>query len=128
MDVGEHELKFWKYAAAHVEVDANLLNPGPVQSPSTSMSQFPNAPKRKKHLLSSADALFAELRDKNFAIIGSILNRVAKRINADYEGRHQAKTPSQLRDFVGKMSSLQADHQSLRLRTFVFAIYLCSKY
>jgi vacuolar protein sorting-associated protein 33A len=81
------------------------------------MSQFPNAPKRKKHLLSSSDSLFAEIRDKNFAVVGTVLNRVAKKINADYEGRHQAKTPGQLRDFVGKMSSLQADHQALRLRT-----------
>ena len=85
-------------------------------SSSTSSSTSPSS-KRKKHLLSSSvDPLYAELRDKNFAFVGSILNRVAKRISVDYEKRNDAKTPSQIREFVGRLGGLQNEHQALRLR------------
>ncbi|KAL8286886.1 hypothetical protein RQP46_003892 [Phenoliferia psychrophenolica] len=107
---------------AHVEVDPILLNPTPAASTSTpSSSSFglgAQPPKKRKHLLnSSADALFAELRDKNFAVVGAILNRTARRLNDDYERRHQAKTTTELRQFVGQLGGLQAEHQALRLHT-----------
>lgn len=103
---------------SHVDVDPNLLNPSPAASTSTpSASTFGAMPKKKKHLLSSsADPLFSLLRDKNFAVVGSILNRTARRLNDDYERRHQAKTPAELRQFVGQLGGLQNEHQSLRLR------------
>jgi hypothetical protein len=68
-------------------------------------------------LLSSEDKLFDNLRDTNFAIVGSLLNKVARRLNEDYEGRHQAKTVSEIRQFVSKLGGLQQEHQSLRLHT-----------
>ncbi|ORY82401.1 putative ATP binding protein [Leucosporidium creatinivorum] len=103
---------------SHVDVDPNLLNPAPAASTSTpSASNFAAVPKKKKHLLSSSDSLFSELRDKNFAVVGSILNRTARRLNDDYERRHQAKTPAELRQFVGQLGGLQNEHQSLRLHT-----------
>jgi hypothetical protein len=87
-------------SSAHVDVDPNLLDPSPAASTlSPSASSFVAvAPKQKKHLLSSTDALFSELRE-NFAVVGSILNRTARRLNDDYERRHQAKTPAELRQF-----------------------------
>lgn len=106
----------------NVEVDPSLLGAGsaPQPTPSSSSSATgPAGPRRKKHFLSSkSDPLFSELRDSNFAVVGATLNRVAKRINTDYEGRHAAKTIAQIRDFTGRLSSLQAEHQALRLRTF----------
>ncbi|TNY17677.1 putative ATP binding protein [Rhodotorula diobovata] len=106
---------------AHVDVDPNLLNPGPAASTSTpSQSTFGGTapPRKRKHLLtSSTDALFAELRDKNFAVVGNVLNRTARRLNDDYEKRHQAKTPAELRQFVGQLGGLQSEHQALRLHT-----------
>jgi len=110
--------------AAHVDVDPNLLNPGPAASTSTpSQSTFGGAgagaapPRKRKHLLTSTtDPLFAELRDKNFAVVGNVLNRTARRLNDDYEKRHQAKTPAELRQFVGQLGGLQSEHQALRLR------------
>lgn len=124
-----------------VEVDPALTNPIPPTPSSSTASQFGalnGPPKKKKHLLSTignaasssssqapqqgqnafqgGDPLFGELRDKNFTIVGALLNRVAKRINLDYEQRHAAQTVSQMRDFVGKLSGLQAEHQALRLR------------
>ncbi|CAG8795650.1 9439_t:CDS:2, partial [Cetraspora pellucida] len=41
--------------------------------------------KKKNFALNSGDKLFARLRDINFAVVGGVLNRVAKRINEDYE-------------------------------------------
>ncbi|KPV76525.1 uncharacterized protein RHOBADRAFT_35168 [Rhodotorula graminis WP1] len=110
---------------AHVDVDPNLLNPGPAASTSTpSQSTFGGAgagappPRKRKHLLTSTtDPLFAELRDKNFAVVGNVLNRTARRLNDDYEKRHQAKTPAELRQFVGQLGGLQSEHQALRLHT-----------
>ena len=68
------------------------------------------------------DPLFAELRDKNFTVVGGTLNRVAKRINENYEQRHAAQTVGQMREFVGKLSALQAEHQALRLRAFLLVL------
>ncbi|BGP23278.1 Vacuolar protein-sorting-associated protein 33 [Rhodotorula toruloides] len=105
---------------SHVDVDPNLLNPAPAASTSTpSQPSFGTLPPRKrKHLLTATtDPLFAELRDKNFAVVGTILNRTARRLNEDYEKRHQAKTAAELRQFVGQLNGLQNEHQALRLHT-----------
>ncbi|SCV71230.1 BQ2448_2818 [Microbotryum intermedium] len=107
---------------SHVDVDPSLLNPAPASGPSSSPSQPSISqaapPNPKKHLLSStSDPLFPTLRDSNFAIIGSHLNRIARRLNDDYDKRHQARTPAELRLFVGQLGGLQNEHQSLRLHT-----------
>ena len=75
--------------------------------------------KLKKIPLNSNDKLFSQLRDMNFAVVGGILSQVARRIQDDYEGRHQVKTVSQIRDFIGKLNNLRAEHQSLRLRKLI---------
>ena len=104
-----------------MEVDPSLVNPLPtaLPSPSTALTSVPTIQKRKKLLLSSVDPLFAEIRDKNFAVVGAVLNRVAKRINTDYEERHNAKTVTQIKDFVGRLGGLQAEHAALRLRALL---------
>ncbi|KAJ7757485.1 Sec1-like protein [Mycena metata] len=110
---------------SHVELPVSLLTPpAPMGVASTSAEPTPGAPtlkkveaKKKHHLTTSTDPLFAELRDLNFSSVGKRLNKVARRLEEDYKGRHQAKTVAQLRDFVGKLGGLQTDHQSLRLHT-----------
>ncbi|GAA5905682.1 tethering complex ATP-binding subunit VPS33 [Sporobolomyces salmoneus] len=112
---------------SHVEVDPNLLNPPPAASTSSTPAtpnfaasgSGSNVPqKKRKHLLSpTSDPLFGQLRDVNFAVVGSILNRTARRLNEDYEKRHLAKTPQELRAFVGQLGGLQNEHQALRLHT-----------
>jgi hypothetical protein len=104
---------------AHIDVDPDLLNPPPPASTSTPTQASMNlpTPRKRKHLLSSStDQLFADLRDQNFAVVGSVLNRTARRLNEDYEKRHQAKTAAELRQFVGQLGGLQSEHQALRLR------------
>ncbi|POY72706.1 hypothetical protein BMF94_4536 [Rhodotorula taiwanensis] len=105
---------------SHIDVDPNLLNPPPPASTSTPTQTSMNVPtpRKRKHLLSSStDQLFSELRDQNFAVVGSVLNRTARRLNEDYEKRHQAKTAAELRQFVGQLGGLQSEHQALRLHT-----------
>ncbi|KAJ6623145.1 Sec1-like protein [Mycena sp. CBHHK59/15] len=109
---------------SQVELPISLITPPAPVAPSASASQ-PSAsaslkkvePKKKHHLTTSTDPLFAELRDLNFSSVGKRLNKVARRLEEDYKVRHQAKTVAQLRDFVGKLGGLQTDHQSLRLHT-----------
>ncbi|KAJ7174275.1 Sec1-like protein [Mycena filopes] len=112
---------------SHVELPVSLLTPPTPMGAAASGSTAP-APatptslkkvevKKKHHLTTSTDPLFVELRDLNFSSVGKRLNRVARRLEEDYKGRHQAKTVAQLRDFVGKLGGLQTDHQSLRLHT-----------
>ncbi|KAI5810690.1 Sec1-like protein [Pyronema omphalodes] len=107
-----------------IELDASLVGPPQPQTQSgnvdgsSSRSPVPTASQKKRPvLLSSEDKLFDNLRDTNFAIVGSLLNKVARRLNEDYEGRHQAKTVSEIRQFVSKLGGLQQEHQSLRLHT-----------
>ncbi|KAG8976540.1 hypothetical protein FRB90_009111, partial [Tulasnella sp. 427] len=109
---------------SHIEVDAAIFNPTnqPATgspSTSTSLATTPAAPpKKKKHRLTAeTDGLFAQIRDANFAVVGTKLNREARRLDTEYKGRHQAQTVAQLRDFVGKLGGLQNEQTNLRLHT-----------
>ena len=48
--------------------------------------------------------------------MGTTLSRKAKVISAQYEERHEAKTVSELKQFVAKLPQMQATKQSLALR------------
>jgi len=70
---------------ALVELDTSLIAAPPAgPSASSSVQQTPLSHMRK-HPLNSSDPLYASLRDVNFAIVGTILNRVARRLSDDYE-------------------------------------------
>lgn len=96
-------------------MDARLVSTG-AGAAGGSGAAAPPPGSKKKVPLNGGDKLFGELRDLNFAVVGGLLNKVAKRINADYEERHNAKTVPQIRQFITKMGGLAAEHQSLRLR------------
>ncbi|KAI9285019.1 Sec1-like protein [Umbelopsis sp. AD052] len=111
-----------------VEVDPSLVGtaPAPGQSASAQPAAAPAgasaavaAGKKKNYALNSGDKLFSQLCDLNFAVVGGLLNKIAKRINENYEERHQAKTMAQIRTFVGKLPDLQQEHQSLRTRKYL---------
>ncbi|KZP25327.1 Sec1-like protein [Athelia psychrophila] len=115
---------------SHVELPISLVAPpappsgpaAPGTSPPVStapVSTLNKEKKKKHHLTTSTDPLFAELRDLNFSSVGKKLNRVAHRLDEDYKARFHAKTVPQLRDFVGKLGGLQTEHQALRLHTGV---------
>jgi hypothetical protein len=97
---------------ANVEIDPALLDPA--QAPSASM---PTAPKKRKHhLTASKDMLFGDIRDLNFAVVGTRLSKLARRLEGDYGGAKNLKSVSQMKEFVGKLGGLQSEQQNLRLR------------
>ncbi|KAM0559677.1 hypothetical protein ACHAPJ_004201 [Fusarium lateritium] len=70
--------------------------------------------------LDSGDKLYEQLRDANFAIVGSLLNKVARRlqkVQSDYESKHKTKTIAELKDFVSQLPGYQQEQQSARIHT-----------
>lgn len=101
------------------DVDSSIVGAAP-QAPGASKTVGAAAPaqaKKRKILLDSSDKLYEQLRDTNFAIVGSLLNKVARRLKTDYDGRHGNKTTAELRDFVNKLPGYQAEQQSLKIHT-----------
>lgn len=102
------------------DVDTSIVGPTAVpqaQESSKAPQQSSKQGQKRKVQLDSSDQLFSQLRDANFAIVGDILNKVARRLESDYESRHAAKTTSELREFVNKLPTYQLEHQSLRVHT-----------
>ncbi len=105
------------------EVDSSVVG----STPATQPSQFSSAntsgrPKssqgmKRKVQLDSSDKLYKQIRDANFAVVGGILNKVARRLESDYESRHGAKSTAELREFVSKLPGYQAEQQSLKIHT-----------
>eukprot|EP01135_Chromosphaera_perkinsii_P005349 Nk52_evm30s343 gene=Nk52_evmTU30s343 len=67
--------------------------------------------------LNSGDKLYAEIRDFNFSHVGQYLNKKARQISSSYDERHKARTVGQIKEFVTKLGSIQAEHQSLKIHT-----------
>ncbi|EEP76989.1 hypothetical protein UREG_01838 [Uncinocarpus reesii 1704] len=103
------------------EIDSTIIGAGtPGQASQASSAGSSSTPKqslKRKIQVDSSDPLFNQLRDANFAIVGGILNKVARRLENDYQSRHGAKTTSELREFVNKLPAYQAEHTSLKVHT-----------
>ena len=101
------------------EVDSSIVGVAPqlAQGSSTTGGAVPAQAKKRKILLDSSDKLYEQLRDTNFAIVGSLLNKVARRLQTDYDSRHGTRTTAELRDFVNKLPGYQAEQQSLKIHT-----------
>ncbi|MBE7180098.1 MAG: Sec1 family protein, partial [Terriglobus roseus] len=73
---------------------------------------------KRKVQLDGNDALYSTLRDANFAVVGPLLNKTARRLQSTYESRNTAnKTTAELREFVSKLPGYQAEQASLKLHT-----------
>lgn len=68
----------------------------------------------RKIQLDSSDKLFEQLRDTNFAVVGNLLGKVARRLKTDLDSRHTSHTTAELREFVTKLPALQTEQQSLK--------------
>lgn len=104
------------------EVDSSVVGSGAPSRPSQPGTAVPTAAPARQLLkqtisLDSSDALYDELRSVNFALIGPILNRVARRLASDYDVRHRAHEINELRDFVNKLPGFQQEHRSLGIHT-----------
>lgn len=100
-------------SANQTEVDSSVVGgatpqPGQTGSASTSM--------KRKIMIDPKDTLYHDLGDANFAIVGNLLNKVARRLASSTERTQlAAKTTSELRDFVAKLPGYQAEQASLKL-------------
>lgn len=106
---------------SQAEVDSSVVGFAPgaqqPQSSSSSVSASAKPGMKRKIQLDSSDKLYDRLRNANFAIVGSNLNKVARRLESDYESRHGAKSTAELREFVNKLPGYQAEQQSLKVHT-----------
>ncbi|XP_048198972.1 vacuolar protein sorting-associated protein 33A [Perognathus longimembris pacificus] len=73
----------------------------------------------KKLQLNSAEELYAEIRDRNFNAVGSVLSKKAKIISAAFEERHNAKTVGEIKQFVSQLPHMQAARGSLANHTSI---------
>ncbi|PKS06374.1 hypothetical protein jhhlp_007122 [Lomentospora prolificans] len=97
------------------KVDTTVVG-APAQSSSTANSQARKRPIQ----LDSSDKLYDQLRDANFAIVGTLLKKVALRlqkIQKDYEMNQSRKSIAELKEFVGNLPAYQAEQQSLRIHS-----------
>ena len=96
------------------DIDSSIVGPAPnsQQSAATDAQQG----RKRKIQLDSSDKLYTQLRDTNFATGSRLLNKVAKRLQSDYESRHVAKSTSELREFVHKLPAYQSEQQSLKIQ------------
>ena len=109
-----------------VEVDSSIIGSAPQQTQQQQQQQHntqgangvsTNATKRKIQL-DSSDKMYPNLRDVNFAVVGPLLNKTARRLQSDYETRHKAdQSISDLKSFVAKLPSYQAEQTSLKTHT-----------
>ncbi len=101
------------------EIDLSIAGGAPQprhQSTPSSTSAPPTARQsmKRKVKFDSSDTLYSQIRSSNFATIGPTLNKIARRLESDFEGRH-SRSISEIRDFVSKLGGLQSEHQSLAL-------------
>jgi hypothetical protein len=102
----------------YADIDTSIVGAAPQpQTASKTVGAAPAQPKKRKILLDSSDKLYGQLRDTNFAIVGSLLNKVARRLQTDYDSRHGTKTTAELRDFVNKLPGYQEEQKSLKIHT-----------
>ena len=100
------------------DIDSSIAGAAAQTRPqsTSSTSPAPAAPQsmKRKVKLDSSDTLYSQIRSSNFATIGPTLNKIARRLESDMEGRH-SESISEIRNFVSKLGGLQSEHQSLAL-------------
>lgn len=106
------------------EIDSSILGPAGQSRPSVSTSTSttttattPSSTLKQPITLDSSDPLYHTLRSTNFALIGPHLNKIARRLQTDFDTRHKAQEINQLRDFVNKLPAYKEEHKSLALHT-----------
>ena len=92
-----------------------------VGAPAQTSTASPTPQSKKTTVqLDSSDKLYEQLRDANFAIVGFLLNKVARRlqkVQTDYESQQKTKSLAELKDFVGQLPGYQQEHRNVRIHT-----------
>jgi hypothetical protein len=100
------------------EVDSSVLGNTPAPRQDHGSSPAATTATKRKIQLDSSDKLYPLLRDNNFATIGPILNRTARRLQSDQQNIKQSdQSISDLKSFVSKLPAHQAESASLNVHT-----------
>lgn len=100
------------------DVDSSIVGAAPATQPSGKAPAAPTQQGLKRKIqLDSSDKLYDQTRDANFGIVSGLLNKVARRLQSEYESRHGAKSTTELREFVNKLPGYQSEQQSLKIHT-----------
>ena len=103
---------------SQVEVDTSIIGSATQQQQQQNPTGVAQTAMKRKVQLDSSDKMYPNLRDANFAVVGPLLNKTARRLQADYETRHKAdQSISDLKSFVAKLPSYQAEQASLKVHT-----------
>ncbi|KAK4897808.1 Vacuolar protein-sorting-associated protein 33 [Elasticomyces elasticus] len=110
------------FSVSHNQTKVDSSIPGSAPAPSTQpqngTSPAPTTATKRKVQLDSSDKLYPEIRNVNFATIGPLLNRTAKRLQSDQQNIHAPnQSISDLKTFVSKLPSYQAEQASLKIHT-----------
>lgn len=104
-----------------VDLDTNIVGAPPQAAQGSSSAAAAGAQTsalKRKVILDNSDSLYTSLRDANCAVIGPMLNKVARRLQSTLDSRVTAKdSTAELRAFVAKLPGLQAEQVSLKLHT-----------
>lgn len=69
--------------------------------------------------LNSNDAIFNDIRNFNYGVLRKFITTRGEEIDQYYKKRHEQQTLGQIREYVKKLSSYQAEHQSLLIHTSI---------
>ena len=107
------------------EVDTSVLGSAP-PGPANQQGQPQQPPggqagagaTRRKVQLDSSDKLYPTIRDANFATIGPLLNRTARRLQGEQQSiKNQEQSITDLRAAVAKLPNYQAEQAALKVHT-----------
>jgi vacuolar protein sorting-associated protein 33A len=109
-------------SANQTDVDSSIVGTAPSAPPGSTSAASSTAPPpgtKRKVQLDQKDTLYSTLVDANFAVVGPLLNKSARRLQATYDSRPNigTKTTAELREFVAKLPGYQSEQASLKLHT-----------
>lgn len=111
--------ELFSISANQMEVSSSIVGAAPSSTQNgASGSTAPSAALKRTIRLEQTDSLYQTLRDSNCAVIGPLLNKVARRLQITGDSKALTnKTTAELKDFVQKLPGFQAEQQSLKLHT-----------
>ncbi|OLY85128.1 Vacuolar protein sorting-associated protein 33A [Smittium mucronatum] len=94
--------------------DQNLSDGNLNLTNNSSSSNRPTNTNKRVLKLNGTDKTFSDLRDANFSKVGKLVSAKTKHLQEMYLARYQAKSVSEIKDFVKGLGNLQTEHQLLQ--------------
>jgi len=108
-----------------VEVDSSMMSSVPQQQQNHQQrdgtSPAPTAATKRKVQVDSSDKLYPDIRDANFATVGPLLNRTARRLASEQDNiKTTQKSVAELKSIVNTLPSHQAEKASLAIHIAIW--------